>query len=566
MRQLGTTQEPPIIVRAHATEIDKVMAKSLPLYHNLDTMEKWNGESLTWFNVRGQIREQAQRLSEIAQVNISNVHLLSNLEPFRWGDVDFIRKAVLSFQKIGIGGLHLYPLRYWEWPYSADNPRLQQTERDWIWFDAWGRYAWNPNRDSQAEQSYWADRIGERYGSREAGEKLLTAYERSGICAPKLLPRIGITEGNREAFALGLLMPQLIHPERYSAAETLWLGDAPAGERLADYVAREQNHQPHQGETPLGVAAEVEEASAQAVKDAEEARPYVTRNRDEYERLLNDMRSIHTMMQYYNQKTQAAALVLRYGYDHDISHLVEAEKMLSASVESFRHLVALTDKTYRQACSIHMGQRQIPFPGAPGKYTHWRDCLPEYERELAIFRERLQWLQADKGNTGARLEQVPFRLEGGSGEVFTLQPGAKLYTDQDVTAVDVASQLKGASAIRIAQEPAWRKAAELQVSLDRPARVLVGFFKRSSKKYHPATPPSDGWTLEVLNAVSAKKHPAFAVWSHALPAGKNVLNVGPGPYVVLGFVPLDAPVGPRMNFFENRASAQGPDLDWLFEK
>ena len=26
-----------------------------------------------------------------------------------------------NFQRIGIGGLHVYPLRYWDWPYAADN-------------------------------------------------------------------------------------------------------------------------------------------------------------------------------------------------------------------------------------------------------------------------------------------------------------------------------------------------------------------------------------------------------------------------------------------------------------
>ena len=76
-----------------------------------------------------------------------------NLEPFRWGDPDFIRQTESSFVRIGIGGLHLYPLRYWDWPYTADNtmPRLTQMDRDWIWYQAWARYAWNPERDPAKE-------------------------------------------------------------------------------------------------------------------------------------------------------------------------------------------------------------------------------------------------------------------------------------------------------------------------------------------------------------------------------------------------------------------------------
>jgi hypothetical protein len=262
LRELDTTAEPPIVVRAHATDIDEVMKESLPLYHNIDVMQKWTGESLVGFDVRGSIRTEDAKLAQEAAIDISNVHLLSNLEPFRWGDPDYIRKCVLSFQKIGIQGLHLYPLRYWEWPVTADNtsPRLMQTDRDWIWFEAWGRYAWNPNRDPVAEHAYWVKQIGEHYGSTEAGEKLLTAYEDSGICAPELLPWIGITEGNRESFSLGLTMPQLIDPELYGPAKALWTGDAPKGERLSDYVAHEVAHQPHEGLTPLGVAAEMAES------------------------------------------------------------------------------------------------------------------------------------------------------------------------------------------------------------------------------------------------------------------------------------------------------------------
>ncbi len=136
-------------------------------------MSKWNGESLTWTNVRGPVLDRFKMLVESSNVAIANVHLLSNLEPFRWGDPDFIRQTETNFQRIGIEGLHLYPLRYWDWPYAGDNtqPPLEQTDRDWIWFAAWGRYAWNPNRDPEKEHAYWAARFAERYGTAEAGEK-----------------------------------------------------------------------------------------------------------------------------------------------------------------------------------------------------------------------------------------------------------------------------------------------------------------------------------------------------------------------------------------------------------
>ena len=401
MREAGMTSEPPIIVRAHATHIEEAMHQALPLYKNIYTMHKWNGESLTWTDVRGEVLRMHKSLVDLGSTHIANVHLLSNLEPYRWGSPEFIQKTMQSMQRIGIKGLHLYPLRYWDWPNSADNPPELQFERDWIWFEAWARYAWNPNRDARAEREYWIGRIAEHYGTREAAAKILDAYQESGICAPKLLPRIGITEGNRQSFTLGMLMTQLIDPKRYNALDLLWEGDAPPGERLDEWVKKEWEKRPHEGETPVGVAAEVVQAAARAMASAESAAAGVTKNREEYTRLVNDMKCMEQQYRYYDAKTRAAALVLRYGYSHDLADLRAAMPLLVQSVEHFRKLVALTDKTYREACSVHSRSRRIPFTGAPGKYTHWRDTLPAYEKELALFEGHLKGLQAgEKGKAG----------------------------------------------------------------------------------------------------------------------------------------------------------------------
>ena len=159
------------------------------------------------------------------------------------------------------------------------------------------------------------------YGTAEAGEKILAAYTLAGPCQPMLLPRIGITEGNRQALTLGMTMPQLIDPERFNPAVPLWTGDAPDGERLDEYVAEEVKNEPHHGETPIGVSDETVEASRKALEAAQAAAPFVTKNKAEYERVVNDMHAIALLMQFYNAKTKAAEQVLLYGYDHDAAHL-----------------------------------------------------------------------------------------------------------------------------------------------------------------------------------------------------------------------------------------------------
>ena len=137
------------------------------------------------------------------------------------------------------------------------------------------------------------------------------------------------------------------------------------------------------------MAAEVAASSAKAVAEAEAAAPGISAGaRPEYERIVNDMRAIAALMAYYNHKTQAAALVMRYGYDHDPGELAKAEPLLAASVEDFARLTGLTDTAYRNAAGMQTSQRQIPVRGGPAT-NHWRDLLPVYRAELATFQGRI---------------------------------------------------------------------------------------------------------------------------------------------------------------------------------
>ena len=563
LQALGTTKPPPIVVRAHATDIDDVMKAAGPMYSNIDTMFKWNGESLTWTNVRGPVLDRFKDLVANSNITIANVHLLSNLEPFRWGDPDFVRQTLLNFQRIGIQGLHLYPLRYWDWPNTADKPALNQLDRDWIWFDAWSRYAWNPNRDPASEHAYWVQQFAARYGSAEAGEHLLAAYELSGVCAPELLPRIGITEGNREVFSLGLTMPQLIDAKRYNPAETLWTGDAPDGERLYDYVAEEFANTPHHGQTPIGVADAAAEESAKAITEAEAARSGVTKDLQEYDRILNDMRCIHQLMLFYQAKTHAAELVMLYGYDHNADHLRKAEPLLAQSVEDFRHLTQLTDTTYRDAASMHTSQRQIPVRGGPTS-EHWRDLLPIYEKELTTFQSRLKMLA--EGDTAAPTErlqawpQVSFHVASGTGDSFPFHSGEAVSSGSNVTITGVAKELEGTTGIRLSE----KQDTPLRFTLDKPAQVLVGFFKTKGRT-GPANVDAENWNLLLLNAVTLSKGQPLDVWAAPLGAGVNELNLGKGSYVVLGFIPQDFKTQQRVVFASGGTDGAPPNLDWMFE-
>ena len=186
-----------------------------------------------------------------------------------------------------------------------------------------------------------------------------------------------------------------------------------------------------------------------------------------------------------------------------------------------------------------------------------------YEKELATFRQRIAQLASGKTESSVevgKLPQVAFTLKPGAGEVFDVAVGAKLFEGNGAGITAVAPELDGMKGIRISPS----EGGTLRFDLAKPAQILVGFVKSTSKKNSVLDPETEQWNLLLLNAVSAAKTPTMAVWAKPLPAGANELDLGKGQYVVLGFIPEDLHVATHVNL--NQAAGDGAvNLDWFFE-
>ena len=287
----------------------------------------------------------------------------------------------------------------------------------------------------------------------------------------------------------------------------------------------------------------------------------MTKNKDEYLRVVNDLKCVSLLMRFYFYKTHAAARMLEYGSSQNSDYLKSADAYLASSVDQFRELTAVARPAYRTATAMETSQRQIPFRGGNENYPSWQQVLPMYEKELATFRMRVAQLNAGKtsGNEAAakQLPQVLFTMQGGAGEVFTVAKGASLFEGNGSAITSVAPEIDGLKGIRIAPS----EGGTLRFDLAKPAQILVGFVKATSKKNSVLDPETEQWNLLLLNAVTAAKTPTMAVWAKPLPAGANELDLGKGTYVVLGFIPEGLKVAPHVNF-----SAGGAvNLDWFFE-
>ncbi|WP_231463730.1 hypothetical protein [Pedobacter sp. Leaf132] len=575
LKASGRTDEPPIVLRAHDTDAPAVMKAALPLYKNLYTENKFNGEALTTYEPRGAWAELNRKLASIGTINISNVHILANLEPFRYGSADFIQKSVQAMDKIyGAKGLHLYPqASYWDWPYTADNVkgRLLQTDRDWIWYKEWGRYAWNSKRDRKGEINYWANELSKKYGTDlNGGKSILNAYEESGEISPKLLRRYGITDGNRQTLTLGMLMTQLINPFRYGLFTLMYESEAPEGEMIIEYAEKEWKKQGHVGETPVQIAKEVIEHGKKAVAAINQAKP--TKDTAEFERLKNDIYCYDAMANSYAEKVKAALYILRYKYSNDVNDLEKALPFLQKSLDAYTELVKLTENDYLYANSMQTKQRKIPMRGVDKTFITWKEMLPVFTKELNHFKKSIDSLKQIKPGMVAKIvayKNADVKVLSPKAEEFVLGKSVSVFSDTSVLVKEITPELVGLKGIKVSKSNQIKAGTEIKFTTESAVKLLVGYFNpKDANTLHPPQLEIDASAnnygqseIKISNAIVLNGYLPLNVHAYSFQPGTHTLTLGKGASLVLGFIDDKQ----ELRIFNAGLDGRGKDIDWLFE-
>ena len=580
LKAMGKTEEPPIVLRAHDTDAPGVMEAALPLYKNLYTEAKYNGEALTTYTPRGPWAELHRKLSSLGSVQIENVHILANLEPFRYGSPDFIQKSVQAMHTVHHGnGLHLYPqASYWDWPYTADKApkRLLQIDRDWIWYKAWSRYAWKANRSRDTETAYWDNLLAQKFGATQAAAKnIRTAYEEAGEIAPKLLRRFGITDGNRQTLTLGMFMTQLINPYRYGLFTLLYNSEGPEGEMLTDYAEKEWKGEKHVGETPVQIINEVKAHGKKTVQAIENASAGVKANKEEFDRLRNDMHIYEALANNFAEKAEAALAVLRYKYSNDINDLEKGKAHLEKSLQSFETLVKLTKNSYLYANSMQTQQRKIPIGGNDGRNKTWEELLPFYQQELANLQRNIDSLKSPV-KTARVVEKIRFQpaavtLLTQPVSTYVIATGKELFADTATYIKDFAEELAKLQGLKLSTTHQVKEGTTIRFSNAKPVKVLVGYFNSKDSRYlQPPQLETDASAndygqaeAKLRNAVIISGLPPVNVHTYSFKAGENTLRLAKGMALVLGFVDDAQPFPVRDAGLISGGVKK--ELDWLFE-
>ena len=570
----GRKDIPPVVLRSHDTDGPLVLKESLPLYPNIYTMSKYTGESLTTYEPGGPWGETHRQLADAAPVHIDNVHILANLEPWRWSSPAFIQKTIQAMHRVHHSkGLHLYPqASYWDWPYTADKlpngERLKQLDRDWMWYQAWGRYSWNDQRGE--DKTFWKKELADYFGiDTIAATHLLNAYDEAGEIAPKLLRRFGITEGNRQTLLLGMTMGELVNPYKYTIYPGFYESCGPQGEKLIEYVEKEYKGEQHVGELPLDIVDQCVNHGDRALIEMGAITTKPTRHADEYKRVWNDFLCYATFAKAFQLKVRAAEQVLQYKWTKDITYLESAVVLLEQSLSIWYDLSRMTDEYYLYANSMQTAQRRIPVGGDDGKMKTWSELAVVYQAELDAFKENIEKLkhpvaQTDVKILPAKVVQVKYK-----GATVTLQKGAVLFENRPDTPVDsLAPELVGLQAFVLNRDSTRIVGTTIEYESDQPVRLLVGLFKDDDPKWAKApkleidaTGNEYGQAEPILtNAISIVQMPKVNIHQYSLPAGRNTIRLPKGILMVAGFTQSD--IHPR----DCGLSGPSSEVDCLFQK
>ncbi len=573
----GRTDIPPVVLRSHDTDGPLVLKESLPLYPNIYTMSKYTGESLTTYEPGGPWGETHRQLAAAAPVHIDNVHILANLEPWRWSSPAFIQKTVQAMHRVHHSkGIHLYPqASYWDWPYTADKlpngERLKQLDRDWMWYQAWGRYAWNDQRGS--DKTFWKKELADYYGiDTIAAGHLLNAYDETGEIAPKLLRRFGITEGNRQTLLLGMTMAELVNPYKFTIYPGFYESCGPEGEKLIEYVEKEYKGIPHKGELPLDVVDQCVNHGDRALVEMAAISTKPTRHADEFQRVWNDFLCYATFAKAFQLKVRAAEQVLMYKWTKDITYLESAMPLLEQSLSIWYELSRMTDQWYLYANSMQTAQRRIPVGGDGGKMKTWSELATVYQAELDAFKENLEKMKHPVTQSNVKIQPTtPANVKFGAAQqpTTTLQKGAILFENRPDTPVDsLAPELVGLQALVLNRDSTRIVGTTIQFESEKPVKVLVGLFKDDDRKWAKApkleidaTGNEYGQAEPILtNAISIVQMPKVNIHQYSLSAGRHTLRLPKGILMVAGFTNDD--ITPR----DCGLSGPSSEVDWLFQK
>ncbi len=295
-----------------------------------------------------------------------------------WGNPDYVRRAVSTFNLGGAEGFEIDPPLAqkgfgnapgkWSIFTSSQSQRMfwkWEFERYWLFYRLWGRLSYDP----ATPESAWMDEMKKRFGA--AAPDVMDAYQSA-------------SQVINEIVAVHLADPNMyIWPEinpgglvdayaQVLPSDWRYVASIPEAVRnLLDRNASAKQMPPETAEWFDDIAHQIDTA-------LERARAKVKTVNREWLSSEPDFRVLAFMARYHARKQRAAYALTFFDETADPAALASAKRELTSGVAIWQDLVKLTDGLYPEEMAF-----------GPDDKGHWKDKLAyvRYDRELVKERE-----------------------------------------------------------------------------------------------------------------------------------------------------------------------------------
>ena len=272
----------------------------------------------------------------------------------RWGNPDYVRDFINFFDSESTAGFYMGSDGYvWGREFNSKEPSqsgILEIEKHWYRFMLWGRLAYNTQLDS----AFFIKKLALRYPETDA-EKLYDAWKTSSNIIPKVNcfhwndwdhqwaveacidTRNGFHDINRFIENPTMQQSGLLSPKDY--AKVVAKGTMP------------------EDISPYQVAAELRSYTASTLEAVSNLQK--ESNSAELRVLLDDMRSMSFLGNYYAAKIEGATELALFKETKNVKYKEKAVSLLTEALEHWKQYAAVQDKNYKPQMLARTGNFDV---------------------------------------------------------------------------------------------------------------------------------------------------------------------------------------------------------------
>ena len=307
------------------------------------------------------------------QVRANGTHRI-----FKWGDPEFVRRTVGSFELADGVGFTLEPMNAYypatDYFHSAavHHDYFQWIhERDWFWNMLWGRLSYNP----ECSPRVWEEAFKRRFGNK-AGPYVMDMMVWMSRVVPLIYTAHCLGPDHRD------MAPELETGGSIDEFGAVRAFDDTAICSPAEYAQEYLERRPSGRMSPEEVAALLLEHAQKSLEAEEIAQYYLRQLPDsspaykEFDCLRMDAQALSHLAGYYAEKLRAATELELFRRSNHLPHLEAARAYAERAAEEWKALSRITSRHYH------------PFIDTLRMHTQdflWRNLTPLVEQDVTIL-------------------------------------------------------------------------------------------------------------------------------------------------------------------------------------